>query len=102
MVFNNEHEEVDSMPKMAVLGQVWFWYRVCRMDSSMKKASYRTWVLIVGIAVAAVICIAALVVGGASSSSFSMTPRKPSTSGAPKVLVEKVVSTFDWRELLGK
>jgi hypothetical protein len=73
------------------------------MDIVMKKASYRTWVLIAGIAVAVVIFIAALVAGGASTSSFSMTPKKPvPSSNAPKVVVEKVISSFDWRVLLGK
>jgi hypothetical protein len=61
----------------------------------MKSISYRTWVLILGIAVAVVIGIAALVSGSPSSTSFSMTPRKTVPSSAPSVIIKKVLDKID-------
>ncbi len=74
------------------------------METVMKNASYRTWVLVIGIAVAVVICIAAVVVGGASSSSFSMTPvKKPLQPSATQVVIEKVAgAAAHWRLFKGK
>ena len=61
----------------------------------MKSISYRTWVLILGIAVAVVIGVAALVAGGTAEASSSMTPRRPVPSNAPAVLIKKLAEQID-------
>ncbi len=69
----------------------------------MKSTSYRTWVLIIGIVVAMVISIAAVVVGSTSSSAFSMTPlKKPLPLSAPSVVIQKVLGAVDWKQILDK
>ena len=65
------------------------------------KASYRTWVLLIGIGVAIVICVAALLVGATSATPFSMIPKKrPMPTNTPSVVIEKVLEHVDVTNLL--
>jgi hypothetical protein len=101
-VFNNEQEIEKSTPKRADSKGFKTGTGFVTMDNVMNNASYRTWVLIAGIAVAVAICVAALVAGGATSATSSMMPGKTIPSTAPKVVVKKVISSIDWKMLLGK
>jgi hypothetical protein len=62
----------------------------------MKNLSYRIWVLVLGIAVAAVILVA-LVFNGSSGSPFSGAPSvtQKKTATAPAVLLQKVIKKIN-------
>ena len=63
----------------------------------MKRLSYRSWVLMLGIAVAMMIVTAAILFNGSPASSFSMTSgvQTPSTLTTATVAIKKVLEKFD-------
>ncbi|MEJ0055717.1 MAG: hypothetical protein WDN75_08750 [Bacteroidota bacterium] len=59
----------------------------------MKQFSYRTWVLLLGIAVAVVIAVTLIFNGGSLTVSPEVT-QKPAPATAPSVLLKKMIDPF--------